>query len=389
MPVRTRPIRAPFALALAVLLVSAACSKAPDATTTADGATATTAPSPAAAGATAGSGPTTTAPGSPTSSPGGSPTSSAPAKATGAARPSAGCATPGTGTVTPGQGVDQQITTGTETNTYRIYVPPTLTPGTPVPLVLDLHGLGQPHASQALVSGWEQLADQEHLIVLTPQGGQTLPNWRSTTAADNPDTAYLRALIEQTQRDYCVDESRTYSNGISNGGLESSILSCKLSDKIAAVGLVSGIVVPDECKSVPKPVIIFWGKRDCTLPYYGGLGYCLVGPKNGTIPTADAPASGEVPPVEQNVAAWAARNGCAATPTVTQVSEHVEKRTFTGCRDDDAVDFYVVANGGHTWPGSKAAATRDKDPDAPKGITTMEIDATKLIWAFFQQHQLP
>jgi len=361
-----------------VLALAAACSKGADSTTAANGAAPSSTTVPGSTTATSAA--TTTAPGSTATT--------APAPTTGVAKPSAGCTTPGANTVTPGQAVDQKITTGTETNTYRIYVPKSLTPGAPAPLVLDLHGLGEKHTEQALVSGWEQLADQEHIIVLTPQGGQNVPNWRSTTAPDNPDTVYLRALIDQTQRDYCVDQSRTYANGISNGGLESSILSCKLSDKIAAVGLVSGIVVPDECKSVAKPVIIFWGKRDCTLPYYGGLGYCLVGPKNGTIPTADAPAAGDVPPVEQNVAAWAARNGCAATPTVTQVSEHVEKRTFTGCSGTDAVEFYVVSNGGHTWPGSKAAASRDRDPDAPKGITTLEIDATKLMWAFFQQHHV-
>jgi polyhydroxybutyrate depolymerase len=95
-----------------------------------------------------------------------------------------------------------------------------------------------------------------------------------------------------------------------------------------------------------------------------------------------------VPPVEDSVAAWAARNGCAAAPTVTQVSEHVEQRTFTGCRNGDEVVFYVISNGGHTWPGSKAAATVDKDPET-KGVTTMEIDATKLAWAFFQRFQNP
>jgi polyhydroxybutyrate depolymerase len=376
----------------AALVLSLACSKAADTTTASgSGGSSPSASSSSLPGGSSGS----TTPGTAAAS------TAPPAKATGAARPSAGCSAKAPDAVTPGDALDATITVGEKSHPYRLFVPAGLTAGTPVPLVLDLHGLNEPHQAQAAVSGWETMSKTEHLIVVTPRGGDVIPTWNATVSENNPDTAYLRALIDKTETELCVDESRVYVGGISNGGLESSIVGCKLTDKVAAVGLVSGIVVPPPCQSErPMPVIVFWGKLDCVLPFYGGLGPCLVGGEKGvprTAPSAPPKENAGVLPVETTVAAWASRNGCDAKPTTTTVADHTEKQTYEGCKDGASVELYVIANGGHTWPGSMAAATQDVkkpgtqevDPNAPQGITTMEIDATALMWAFFQRFQVP
>jgi len=374
------------ACALALLLI-VGCSTAQDPTTASGpGATAQPTSSSSAPGTSGRSG----TPG--TSSTEAPPPASAPAKATGAAKPSPGCAAERPETITPGTVLDTTIVTGDKTHPYRLYVPASLTNGAPAPLVLDLHGLTQPRNSQAAVSGWEALSETERFIVLTPQGGEAVPNWSATVADDNPDTAYLRALIDKTQTDLCVDLTRVYVGGISNGGLESSIIGCKLVDKVAAVGLVAGIVVPEPCRSAPPmPVIVFWGKLDCVLPFYGGLGPCLGPRQPGVVRTApsEPPVDNSgVPPVEASVKAWSQRNGCGEEPTTMKVSEHTEKITYDSCRNGAAVELYVVSNGGHTWPGSKLAASQDKDLNSPQGITTMEIDATALLWEFYQRFQV-
>ena len=54
------------------------------------------------------------------------------------------------------------------------------------------------------------------------------------------------------------------------------------------------------------------------------------------------------------------------------------------CPPGAAVEFYIVLGGGHAWPGSKVSA-------ALKSITgpsTFEINATDIIWKFFEQHRL-
>ena len=379
-----------LSLVAGALLLASSCSGS--STQTATGGASTTAPTATAttgtaAGSTAGSTVGTIPAGGASSTTVATASgSTTPAKATGAAKPSAGCQA--TSTATVGAFEDITIDMAGTPRTYRRFVPKSATTGVPVPLVLDFHGLTGRSAQEAIVTGWEARAEADHLVVVTPQGAGRVPSWTATPVDDNPDTAFIDALIDKTVAEQCIDESRIYANGISNGGLESSILSCKLPDRIAAVGLVSGIVVPDVCKTVtPKPAVVFWGKLDCVLPYAGGLGPCLFGGKPGDKPPAPNADGTSVPPVEDAVAAWAARNGCDPQPAVTNPGEHVEKRTYTGCQDDAAVELYVVANGGHTWPGSKIAAARDKDPNAPQGITTMEIDATDLIWAFFQRFQ--
>jgi polyhydroxybutyrate depolymerase len=46
------------------------------------------------------------------------------------------------------------------------------------------------------------------------------------------------------------------------------------------------------------------------------------------------------------------------------------------------VVFYTVTGGGHTWPGGKPMTA------AIVGKTTADVDATRLMWDFFQAHPL-
>jgi polyhydroxybutyrate depolymerase len=326
--------------------------------------------------------------------------------ATGPARPSPGCSSTtvaGTTGLTPSTPTDLHVTIAGQDRVYRIFVPATLTPGRPVPLVLDLHGLTETRQEQAAVSAWEPLSVDQHFVVLTPQGAGRVPRWDAVPgaagnldAADNADITFISTITDATEHALCIDTSRVYVGGISNGGLMSSALACAQPQRWAAVGLVSGIVVPaGGCDtSRPVPAIVFWGKLDCVLPYSGGLGPCLFGqPPAPSVPgvtsTTMAGDVSRVPPVESAVAAWAARNGCGSQPTVTSISEHVEERVYSACSQGAAVDFYVISNGGHTWPGSKAALAAQRDASPAKGVTTTEIDATALIWQFYQRFQLP
>ena len=54
-------------------------------------------------------------------------------------------------------------------------------------------------------------------------------------------------------------------------------------------------------------------------------------------------------------------------------------RTFD-CPDGADVEFYIIEGGGHSWPGSEFS----KSIESIVGPTTFDIDATDLIWTFFQ-----
>lgn len=56
---------------------------------------------------------------------------------------------------------------------------------------------------------------------------------------------------------------------------------------------------------------------------------------------------------------------------------------YTGCAGDAEVDFYSIADGGHTWPGGTMRLR------FLPGKTSDDIDASETMWAFFAAHPMP
>ena len=195
-------------------------------------------------------------------------TGTAVSAATIAPRPSPGCDAPA-----PVPGVQiEHLTSNAVDRIYRRFIPPTDVTG-PMPLVLNLHGLLSNIDQQVAISGFETMAAPERFIVVTPQGVGTPPGWSFDGTANNPDLTFLNAVLDEVEANACVDTARIYATGLSNGGMMSSLLACYDADRIAAVGLVSGILHPGGCQpSRPMPMLVLWGKQDGILPYCGGVG---------------------------------------------------------------------------------------------------------------------
>lgn len=262
-----------------------------------------------------------------------------------------------------------RLRVGEETRRYLLYVPPTYDPSRPAPLVISLHGFAQWPAHQSRLTGWNELADEYGFLLVHPSGTDFPKRWRASDARpDNPDIVFLDALIEQLESEYNIDPARIYVNGLSNGGGMSFALACQRSERIAAFGGVGGAYLYpfDACLSGrPVPAILFHGDADPIVPYQGGPS------ESFDVPFPNIPAWVET---------LALRNGCDLPPVETQISLHVTERRYPACVAD--VVFYTVQGGGHTWPGGEPL------PEWLTGPTNTEIDATRLIWAFFQAHPL-
>jgi polyhydroxybutyrate depolymerase len=63
--------------------------------------------------------------------------------------------------------------------------------------------------------------------------------------------------------------------------------------------------------------------------------------------------------------------------------ENVNGVRYANSASDAELVFYTIAGGGHAWPGGKPL------PKFIVGHTPTEIDATRTMWAFFQEHPLP
>lgn len=272
-------------------------------------------------------------------------------------RASAGC---GAGGVAGTEDLTLDTTDGL-TREYRRHVPAVYDDATAAPVVLNLHGYTSNISDQVLLSRLETLAEDEGFVVLTPQGtlddtGTTF--WNASAVTDDvvDDVQFVHELLDRTEADLCVDLDRVYSTGMSNGGFMSGRLACSMPERIAAIAGVTGLIGPVDCADDRLvPIMMFHGTADAVVNYDRMAGF---------------------------VDDWAAVNGCSAA-TDEDITAEVSHRVYD-CAADASVEFYTVAEGGHTWPGSPLPEALA----ALLGYTTVDIDATALMWEFFERHPI-
>jgi polyhydroxybutyrate depolymerase len=256
---------------------------------------------------------------------------------------------------------------------YLLYVPRSYDRTKPTPLVISMHGAGVSPVQQMNLSEWNRVAESQQFIVVYPSGtkGAGPRIWH---VGEGPglmrDVRFISELIDKLEADYNIDPTRIYANGMSNGGGMSFVLSCTLSDRIAAVGMVGAAqTLPwNWCTDHrPVPMIVFHGTADSMAPYNGGTSWVVAEP---------------LPAVATWAANWARRNRCAPKPVESTVAADVTRREYTNCADGADVVFYTIRGGGHTWPGG------ERMPEWFAGRTSRSIDASSQMWAFFQAHPL-
>ena len=256
---------------------------------------------------------------------------------------------------------------------YLLYVPPSYDPARPTPLVISLHGGAMWPAAQMETSQWNRVADAHGFLVAYPSGlsGRGPRAWRAGGSLGSArDVQFMSELIDTLRASYNIDSTMVCANGLSNGGGMAFLLSCTLSDRIAAVGVVGvAIFLPwSGCRDQRAvPMVAFHGTADRLTRYHGG--------KTWVAPRA-------FPDIPRWTATWARRNGCAPNPVDSAVAADVMRRSYTHCADDAAVVLYTVDGGGHTWPGGGPM------PEWFAGRTTRSIDASGLMWTFFREHRL-
>jgi polyhydroxybutyrate depolymerase len=193
----------------------------------------------------------------------------------------------------------------------------------------------------------------------------------SETPSRMPDVIFISELIDKLAASYNIDKTRIYANGMSNGGGMAFVLSCTMSDRIAAVGMVSAGLDPgwSWCTDHrPVPVIAFHGTADPICLYNGGYSRL---------------AGGTFPSVPVFMANWSRRNRSVPNPIESGVAADVTRLQYTDCTDDAGVVLYTVKGEGHQWPGGKQVAA-----EWMVGRYSHSINATRQMWAFFREHQL-
>ena len=289
------------------------------------------------------------------------------------------------------------VTVDGTARTALVHLPPASTD--PLPVVLSFHGAESSASYQQGTDGLTAQADAAGFVVVHPEGlvvdldeqVTDVAGWDVTgEAVDEP--AFVAALLDELGNQVCIDPSRVYATGFSNGGHLVMTLPCALPGRIAAIAPVEGWFTSAPCETGPAiPTIAFHGLDDIAAPYEG-----------------DQPPQPTVLPALDVYSARAARNGCANDPSTETVAPTVERLTWDDCQA--ATVLYTLRDHGHAWPGHPLPATPELvvgvicPPGEPPIdfvtalgttcqtladnflLTSLDIDATDLMWEFFTQN---
>ena len=273
------------------------------------------------------------------------------------------------------------VQVGDAYRSVQLHIPAGHDSATPLPLVFNLHGTGDTAERQELLTGMSVVANEERFLVAGGMAKFKFPDgrmagnlsWNVNLVPDEVnDVDYILAAIDAVDRKVSVDRKRVYVTGFSGGGRMTSRLACELSDRIAAVAPVSGVQFPDDCQPVrPIPIVTLHGVMDPSNNYHGAAD-----PERN---------SSWVMGVESTVSKWAENNGCGSQAIAEKITDEITRFSYGNCIAGADVTLYRIENGGHSWPGSPFA---DRFPER-LGVTNIDIDASRLIWEFFEAHPLP
>lgn len=281
---------------------------------------------------------------------------------------------------------EEVVQSGGVSRTVLRKVPRSAKPGSPLPVVIDLHGYIEGARFHAAMTALNAAADRHGFVNLTPQGTSASAYWNAGPTTDGPDDLrFLTDLLAATGASLCIDLARVYATGLSNGAMMSSLVACRLGESFAAVAMVAGLMRPLDCAPTRVvPFVAFHGTEDPLLSYDQD------GPMLGSSSLPFTPESQHnfdavnFQSTRTGFREWGDLIGCGAA-TETEVAASVRHAVRTGCREGATIELYTISGGGHTWPGSELTATAPLSPLL--GVTTREIDANDLMWAFFSRYR--
>ena len=328
-----------------------------------------------------------------TADPGGSPTEGSPVSATSTPSPSP-LASLAPVAIAPGvesAGCRNGTSPGSRTVSFRhdgikrtfdIVVPKTAR-GVAMPIVLSFHGFTDASVDQASRSGLAARAAADGFVGIFPRGSDLKggAHYFNIGTVDVPsladDVGFTAEILDRVEAELCIDRSRIFASGWSNGGMFAATLACELGDRIAAVASVSGVHLLPNCRGRPMPIIVIHGSADDIVPLSEEdvrpaadvRGFIREVGGNQVQVRMFAPV--DLTPVESWVESWAERNGCELRDPVVESGIVIDKTAYRNCRAGGDVVLQVVKGGGHDWPPSPASDTTDE------------------VLSFFASHPLP
>jgi len=229
-----------------------------------------------------------------------------------------------------------------------------------------LHGCGSSPEKFELESGMNVAAAERGYINVYPQGTTTRTSlgWNAGAAGgcqtdrSTNDVDMVRAVLLDLIDSVCIDPSRIYAAGFSNGGQMTFNLTCELPEAFAAFSVTgmsqSSVTYPANCglqASEIRPMLAVCGTTDfaCAAGYSGF------------------------------VRGYAERAGCTGSGSTTEVSSTTTLTSYNTCgaSGKQSFDAYSIKGLGHCWSGNDCCDSQciNQDP--------ANIDQSRIILDFF------
>ena len=158
----------------------------------------------------------------------------------------------------------EKLTSEDKKRSFYLYVPASVKPESPVPLVVLLHGSNR--VGLSLAEKWKELANQEGFIVAAPDSINS-----AVWAIPGDGPVFMRDLVEDLKSKYAINSRRVYLFGHSAGAIFALRMSIYESQYFAAVAVHAGAFASEDRDLVniakrKTPIHLQVGDRDPLFP---------------------------------------------------------------------------------------------------------------------------
>jgi poly(hydroxyalkanoate) depolymerase family esterase len=283
------------------------------------------------------------------------------------------------------------------TQHYELYVPSSYKPGTPVPLVVALHGCTQTADGFRQLTRWDTVAEAKGFIVAFAQqdsNSNSFACWNffqdASMHRSAGEPARIDGVTSYVEQKYSIDPKRVYAAGLSAGGAMASVMAATYPDVFAAIGIGSGCEYaatatcagyksadPTQAaqaaykemgsRARPIPFVAFEGDADTTVPPVNADQLVQQWLTTGDL-ADDGTANGSIPLTPANTTQGQAAGGRTYTT-----------RTYNDHNHSELAQYWLVHGMNHAWSGGNPAQ-QYADASGP--------DETTAMYTFFQNHPM-
>lgn len=264
---------------------------------------------------------------------------------------------------------------------YDLHVPKGYSAGTPMPLIVALHGGGGDAEIMSNDNYYGLISKSEAagFVIAFPNGysrfGGMFATWNAGKccgrARDNnvDDVAFIEAMIAHIWAQTNIDNKRIFAIGMSNGGMMAYRLACDAANVFRGIMSVAGTDNTNECHpSRPVAVLHIHARNDDKVLFNGGAGNVFRRNKS---------VVNDFVSVNDTIAKWVALDHAEDAPRRVLNVQGASCDLHPAQSGGAPVELCVTETGGHSWPGGK------RKPRRAASTPSQAINADDVMWDFF------